>query len=92
MDFFGKQDTILWFKNASQKVVFGKTAFVKFKTTWLVITFKNIDETDLKEPKIPRKIHTILWIYKNKNLKKKIRKSKISRLSPNLWFPIKKNP
>ncbi len=65
MDFCGAQDTILWFKyrNASKgTVIFDKTAFVKFKIS---NNFKqNIDETDLKQPKIHRKIYTRLWILK----------------------------
>jgi hypothetical protein len=48
--------------NMLPKVVFDKTAFVKFKIS---NTFKqNIDETDLKQPKTHRKIHTSLWILK----------------------------
>ncbi len=44
------------------KVVFDKTAFVKFKIS---NNFKqNIDEADTKQPKIRRKIHTSLWIIK----------------------------
>ncbi len=31
MDFFGAQDTILWYKNAFLKVVSDKTAFVNLK-------------------------------------------------------------
>ncbi len=42
MDFFCPQDTILWYKNASESV-FNETAFVKFKIS---NNFKqNIDET-----------------------------------------------
>jgi hypothetical protein len=62
------------------KVVFDKTAFVKFK---IGNNFKqNIDETHSKQPKIHRKIHTSLWIFTN--LKKKICEPKASRLLPNL--------
>jgi hypothetical protein len=44
------------------KVVFDKTAFVKFKIS---NNFKqNLDETHSKQPKIHRKIHTSLWILK----------------------------
>jgi hypothetical protein len=44
------------------KVVFDKTAFVKFKISK---KFKqNIDETHRKQPKIHGKIHTSLWILK----------------------------
>ncbi len=44
------------------KVVFDQRAFVKFKIS---NNFKqNIDETDLKQPKIQRKIYTSLWILK----------------------------
>ncbi len=66
MDFFGAQDTILWFKYAS-KVALDKSAFVKFKIS---NNFKqNIDESDLNQPKIHRKFHTSLMYFKN--LKKK---------------------
>jgi hypothetical protein len=48
--------------NMLPKVVFDKTAFVKFK---ICNNFnQNIDETDLKQPKIHRKIHTSQWILK----------------------------
>ncbi len=51
MGFFGAEGTI-----------FDKTAFFKFKIS---NNFKqNIDETDLKQPKIHRKIHTSPWILK----------------------------
>ena len=44
------------------KIVFDKTVFVKFKIS---NNFnQNIDETDSKQPKIHRKIHTSLWILK----------------------------
>jgi hypothetical protein len=44
------------------KVIFDKTAFVKFKIT---NNFKqNIEETHSKQPKIHMKIHTTLWILK----------------------------
>ncbi len=44
------------------KVIFNKTAFVKFKIS---NNFKrNIDETHSKLPKIHRKIHTSQWILK----------------------------
>jgi hypothetical protein len=50
------------------KLVFDKTAFVKFKTSNNIQ--QNIDDTDLKQPKIPRKICTSLWILKKeKNLR-----------------------
>ncbi len=56
MDFFAAQDTIQWNKNMLLKLVVYKTAFVKFK---LVINLnQNIDETDSKQPKIHREIHT----------------------------------
>jgi hypothetical protein len=43
-------------------LIFDKMAFVKFKIS---NNFKqNIDETDLKQPKIHRKIYTGLWILK----------------------------
>ncbi len=60
MDYFGSQDTILWCKYASKD----ETAFVKFKIN---NNFKqNIDETDSKQLRIHRKIHTgtSLWILK----------------------------
>jgi hypothetical protein len=45
------------------KVVYDKTAFVKFKIS---NRFKqNIDEADSKQPKIQWKIHTRLWILKS---------------------------
>ncbi len=48
--------------NMLPKVVFDKTAFVKFKIS---NNFKqNIDETDSKQKKIHRNIHTSLWILK----------------------------
>jgi hypothetical protein len=56
------------------KVVFDKTAFVKFK---ICNNFKQkIDETHSKQPKI----HTSLWILKIS--RKKNRKPKVSRLLP----------
>jgi hypothetical protein len=55
------------------KVVFDKTAFVKFKIS---NNFKqNIDETHSKQPKTHRKIHTGLWILKSQE---KIRQPKVS--------------
>jgi hypothetical protein len=48
--------------NMLPKVVYDKTAFVKFK---IVDNFKqNIDETNSKQPKIHRKIHSSLWTLK----------------------------
>ncbi len=44
------------------KVVFDKTAFVKIKTSNNIQ--QNIDDTDLQQPKIHRKICTSLWILK----------------------------
>jgi hypothetical protein len=44
------------------KVIFDKTAFVKFKIS--NNCKQNIDETHSKQPKIHRKIHTSLWILK----------------------------
>ncbi len=68
MDFFGAQDTILFYKNASE-------GFVKFKISG---NFKqNIDETDSKQPKIQRKIQTSLWIFK---IQEKNCKPKVSRI------------
>jgi hypothetical protein len=44
------------------KVVCDKTAFVKFEIS---NNFKQkIDETHSKQPKIHRKIHTSLWIFR----------------------------
>ncbi len=60
MDFFGTQDTILWYKNASEGV-FDKTEIVKFKISNYLK--QNIDETPWKQPKFHRKIHTSLWIF-----------------------------
>ncbi len=48
-------------------VVFDKTAFVKFKISNNLK--QNIDETDLKQPKIHRKIHTSQWIEKSQEKK-----------------------
>jgi hypothetical protein len=60
MDFFGAQDIILWYKKMLVKVIFDKTAFVKFKFS---NNFKqNIDKTHLQQPKIHMKIHTSLCI------------------------------
>jgi hypothetical protein len=71
-----------------QKVVFALTDFVKFK---IGNNFKqNIGETDSKQPKIHRKIHTNPMDFKN--LKKKIREPKVSRLLRNLCDFRKKNP
>ncbi len=62
MDFLGAQDTILWYKMLL-KVVFDKTAFVKFKIS--NIFEQNIDLTHSKQPKIHiKKIYTSLWILK----------------------------
>jgi hypothetical protein len=48
--------------NMLPKIVFDKTAFVKFKIS---NNFKqNIYETDSKQPNIHRKIHTSLWVFK----------------------------
>jgi hypothetical protein len=58
------------------KVVFDKTALVKFKISK---NFKqNIDETHSKQPKIHKKIHTCLWILKIFN----------ENLQPSLWICI----
>jgi hypothetical protein len=61
------------------KVFFDKTAFVKIKTSNNIL--QNIDDTDLKQPKIHRKICTSLWILK----KKKICEPIVSRFLPYLW-------
>jgi hypothetical protein len=66
MYFFGAQVTFQIYNNACDK-----TAFAKFKIS---NNFKqNIDETQTKQPKIHRKIHTSLWILKSpeKNLQTK---------------------
>jgi hypothetical protein len=56
------------------KVVFHKTALLKFK---IGNNFKqNNDETDSKQPKIHRKIHISLWIFKIS--RKKIYEPKVS--------------
>jgi hypothetical protein len=60
MDFFGAQDTILCYKNASEG--FDKTGFVKFKISTPNNFKQNNDETHSKQPKIHRKFHTSLWI------------------------------
>ncbi len=66
--------------NMLPKVVFAKTEFVKFKIS---NNFKqNIGETDSKQPKIHRKIHTNLWILKIS--RKKSAKPKVSILLPNI--------
>ncbi len=65
----------------AEGTIFDKTAFFKFKIS---DNFKqNIDETDLKQPKIHRKIHTSPPM-NFKNRKKKIREPKGSRLLQNL--------
>ncbi len=57
MDFFGAQDAILWYENASNGCLV-KAVFVKFKIS---NNFKqNIDETYSKQPKTHSKIHTSL--------------------------------
>jgi hypothetical protein len=61
------------------KVVFDKTAFVKFKIS---NTFKkNTDVTHSKQPRICRKIHTSLWICKSEE---KICELKVLRLLSNV--------
>ncbi len=56
------------------KVVFDKTAFEKFM---IICNFKqNIDETHSKQPKIQRKIHTNLWIFKISRKKSMNQKSR----------------
>ncbi len=74
MDFFGAQDTSLWYKSASEGSPFDKTACVKFKIS---NNFKqNSYETDSKHPKIHRKkIHTSLWILKISRKKSANKKS-----------------
>jgi hypothetical protein len=68
------------------KVVFNKTVFVKFKIS--NNSKQHMDETDSKQPKIYRKIKPMDF----KNLKKKIREPKVSRLLPkSSGFPIKKS-
>jgi hypothetical protein len=69
MDFFGAQHKAPSYDTKKlQKIVFDKTAFVKFKIN---NNFEQkIDETHSKQPKIHRKIKTSLWILKvtRKNL------------------------
>jgi hypothetical protein len=62
------------------KVVFDKTAFVKF--TISNDFEQNIDETHSKQQKFHRKIHTSLW---------KIHAPKVSRLLPNVCDFQKEN-
>jgi hypothetical protein len=60
--------------NVLPKVVFNIKVFVKFKIS--INSKENMDETDSKQPKIHRKIKPMDF----KNLKKKIRLAKVSRL------------
>ncbi len=66
------------------KVVFDKTAFVKFKTS--NHSQQNIDDTDLKQPKIHRKICTSLWIFKKE---KNMRTKSLKIFAISLGFLIK---
>jgi hypothetical protein len=61
------------------KVVFNKTAFVKFKISNNFI--KNINEIHSKKSKVRRKIHTRQWILKISRNKS----AKVSRLLPNVF-------
>ncbi len=68
-------------------VIFSKTVFAKFKIN---NNFKqNIDETDSKQPKTHKKIHTSLWILEISN--KKICEPKVSILLPNVCDFQKEN-
>jgi hypothetical protein len=69
MDFFGAQDTILWYKNAFE-VVFDKTAFVNYLR--LVGTHNFKQNNDPNQP------------IGFKNLKKKSSEPKVSTLLPNV--------
>jgi hypothetical protein len=73
MDFHGDR-TPSYDINMLPKVVVDKTAFVKFKISNKFE--RNIDETDLKQPKIRRKIHTSLWIIKISRKKSANQKSR----------------
>jgi hypothetical protein len=56
------------------KVFFDKTVFVKFQISY---NFEqNTDETDFKQPKIHRKIHTSIWILKISRKKSANKKSR----------------
>jgi hypothetical protein len=70
MDFSGAQDTILWYKIASEGCL-----LVKFKISNNINFKQNIDETHSKHPKIYRKIHTSLWILKISRKKSSNQKS-----------------
>ncbi len=66
MDFFGAQNTI-FYTNMLPTVFYDKRVFVKFKIS---NNFEqNIDETNLKQPKIHRKINTSPWILKSSRKK-----------------------
>jgi hypothetical protein len=70
------------------KVFFDKTVFVKFKISNKFE--RKIDETDLKLPKLYRKIHTSILILKK--AREKIRELNFLETSAkSLWFP-QKNP
>jgi len=73
MDFFGHK-TPSYDTKMLLKVVFDKTVFVKFKIS---NKFKQkIYETHPKQPKIPRKIHTSVWILKSSRQKYDNQKSR----------------
>jgi hypothetical protein len=87
MDFFGTQETILWYKNASKICFLYKTAFVKLKIK------NNCNKSLMKhiqnsQKPCNKKIHTSLWIL---YLKKKIHEAKVSRLLPNVCDFQKEN-
>jgi len=68
------------------KVVFNKTAFVKFKISNNIK--QNIGETDWKQPQIHRKNPYQPMGFKNLK-KKKSTKQKSRDFRQTLWFPIK---
>ncbi len=60
MDFFGAQDTIFYNTNMLPKIFFDKTAY-RYVTFKISNNFEqNIEETNLKQPKIYSQIHTRL--------------------------------
>ncbi len=68
------------------KVIFDKTALVKFKIN---NNFKqNIDETYSKQPKIHRKIHTTYGFLKSEE--KNLRTKSLETFAKCLWFPKRK--
>ncbi len=70
------------------KVFFDKNMCVTVKFEISNYLKQNNDETDSEQPKIPRKIHTRLWILKTS--RKKFANQKSRDFCPNLFDPIKK--